>query len=373
MPTDLRHKDRTDQFRILPGKDDGGEPCFCLLVKRTYDIVPGRVCRRAEQDQPFVEIDQYYDLGDPEWATVQYESDLVPFKQATDVVFIAKAHAPQGRQVAELEAAVEIDGHRKAIHVIGDRQCHHRKDKPPLFSEPEPFTQMAIRYEKAYGGWDRKSIPDLPFAYPRNPLGTGLALKNSPEVIEGLRLPNLEDPGDLLTPERLVLEEPARWNDGPLPQGLGWFHKTWYPRCSFVGSIPAFTRPGQALREELLGLVPTDQVALARQFKLPGFDIRFNNGASPGLVRPYLPCGKTIRLTHLDPDEEALAFRLPLEKPAMMLDIGLGENQLDARLFTVCVRCGQRQVDLVWGAVHLYPGVDWLSEMKTLRAEVTQP
>jgi hypothetical protein len=77
-------------------------------------------------------------------------------------------------------------------------------------------------------------------------------------------------------------------------------------------------------------------------------------------------------MTHLDPDEEQLSFRLPLEKPAMMLDIGLGENPLEAGLFTVCVRCGQRQVDLVWGAAHPYPGVDWLPEMKTLRAEVTQ-
>jgi hypothetical protein len=212
MITDPRHMDRTEQFRILPGKDGDGQPCFSLLVKRTYDILPGEgeVCRRAEQDRPFVDVDQYYDQGDPEWAAVEHESDLVPFKQATDVVFIARACAPRGIPVAELTAAVEIEGFHKAIRVIGSRQCHHRKDKSPLFSEPEPFTQMEIRYEKAYGGWDRKSVPDLPFAYPRNPLGTGMALTNSPEVIEGLPLPNLEDPQDPLTPERLVLEEPSR-------------------------------------------------------------------------------------------------------------------------------------------------------------------
>jgi hypothetical protein len=371
MVNHVETENRMDQFRILPGKDANGESLFSVLVKRTYDIVTGQPCRRADRDLPFVETDQYYDSGDPEWATVQYESDLVPFKQATDVVLIAKAHAPQAKPVTHLDVAVEIENLRKVIRVIGKRECRHRKDKPPLFTDPQPFTQMEIRYEKAYGGWDRKSMPDMPFAYPRNPQGTGMVLKNIPAAVEGLVLPNLEDPNDLMTPERVVLQDPNQWNAAPLPQGLGWFHKSWYPRCSFAGSVPAFTRPGQVLREEGLGLVPADQVALARQFKLPGFDTRFNNGASPGLVRPYLRGGEIIRLTHLVADTEQLSFQVPVEKPAVMMDIGLGQNQIIPQLFTVCIRPEQLQVDLVWGAAHIYPGVDWLPEMKTMHAEVT--
>ena len=362
-----------EQFRILPGKDANGEPIFSVLVKRTYDIQPGRVCERAAKPQPFVEVDQYFDSGDPEWLSVQYESDLVPFKTATDVVLIAKAHAPEGKPVDQLDVAVEIDEFRKVIRVVGQRQCRYQKGGVPQFTEPERFTRMEIRYEKAYGGWDHKSIPDLAYAYPRNPLGTGLALKNRPDVIDGLPLPNLEDPQDLLTPERVVLDDPGQWNNAPLPQGLGWFQKTWYPRCSFAGAIPAFARAGQALREEVLGLVPENQVALARQYKLPSFDVRFNNGASTELVRPYLKGGESIRLTHLFADAEQISFQLPVEKPSIMLDIGLGQNQLSPKIFTICIRPEQRQLDLVWGASHIYPGLDWLPEMKRLHAEVTGP
>jgi hypothetical protein len=52
------------------------------------------------------------------------------------------------------------------------------------------------------------------------------------------------------------------------------------------------------------------------------------------------------------------------------LDIGLGENQLSPVLQTVCIRSEDMQLDLIWRGVHSYPGLDWLPEMKQLRAEV---
>jgi len=200
-------------------------------------------------------------------------------------------------------------------------------------------------------------------------MGTGLVLRNAPETVDGLRLPNLEDPDDLLTPERIVLGEPERWNAQPLPQGFGWFQKTWYPRCSFVGSVPGYVNPEEPMREESLGLVPENQVALARQFKLPSFDLRFNTGASHGLSLPYLNGGERVTLLGMTP-EGFLQFALPREKPRIMLDIGLGENTLEAVLHTVCVRVEAMQVDLVWRGAHDYPGVDWLPEMKRMDVKV---
>src|SRR5262249_59745124 len=145
-------------------------------------------------------------------------------------------------------------------------------------------------------GWDLRSNPASPFTYPRNTKGRGVAMRNLPEVVDGLSLPNLEDPRDLLTPERVVLEHRTRWNRQPLPQGFGWFERIWYPRCSFVGAVPGDVDLAEPLREEALGLVPRGQVALARQFKLPSFDVRFNNGASPGLVLPHLAGDEHITL-----------------------------------------------------------------------------
>jgi hypothetical protein len=226
-----------------------------------------------------------------------------------------------------------------------------------------------VQYDRAYGGRDHLSNPEEPFYYPRNDRGVGVVLKNTKETVEGLPLPNIEDPGDLLTPDRVTFEKPERWSEQPLPDGLGWFQRTWYPRCSFTGAFPAYVDIDTVLREETLGLVPKGQIALSRQFKLPSFDVRFNNGASRGLVLPYLSSEETFRLTNLTPGG-SLVFQLSGEAPSIMLDIGLGENQLEPFLHTVCLRLEEMQVDLVWRGAHSYPGLDWLPEMKKLAAEV---
>jgi hypothetical protein len=357
-------------YAVLLGNDDKARPIFSVVTKRTYDIQHGKRLVRAEKTAPLIQADQYYDDGDPEWATVKYETDLATFKVATDVVVIGKAFSPGGKPVAQLDVGVDVNGRRKMLKVFGDRQCLYRPNSAPAFTDPVPFTEMPVQYERAYGGKDIKSIPKEPFYYPRNYLGLGVVMKNLKESVEGLCLPNIEDPGDLLTPDRVVLGEPERWNDQPLPDGLGWFQRTWYPRCSFVGAIPSYVDVDTPIREEKLGMVPKGQVALSRQFKLPSFDVRFNTGASRGMAMPYLSGQETFRLSNLTPSG-SLAFQLPEEKPGIMLDVGLGEKVLDPVLHTVCVRLEEMQVDLVWRGAHLYPGLDWLPEMKKRNVEIS--
>ena len=359
----------TELKAIVQGKDDTGQTLFSVLVKRTYDIHTGGRVVRTEKARSLVQIDEYYDDGEPEWATVKYETDFAPFKLATDVVVIGKAFAPGGGPVAQLDVTVEVADHRKTVRVTGDRHCLYRENAHPVFSDPVQFIELPIRYDRAYGGRDIVSNPEEPFYYPRNDLGVGVALKNTKETVEGLPLPNIEDPGDLLTPDRVIFDKPDRWSGQPLPDGFGWFQRTWYPRCSFTGAFPAYVDIDTVLREERLGLVPKGQIALSRQFKLPSFDVRFNNGASRGLVLPYLDGDETFRLTNLTP-AGSLIFQLPGEAPSIMLDIGLGENELEPFLHTVCVRLEEMQVDLVWRGAHPYPGLDWLPEMKKLAAEV---
>jgi hypothetical protein len=315
-------------------------------------------------------VDEYYDGGDPETSTVQYETDLSPYKLATDVVLLGRAYAPKGTAVAAMDVALSVAGHTKTIRVIGDRRCVHRAGGVPGFTAPEPFTEMELRYERAYGGEDLLSTPATPFYYPRNHRGTGVALSNLREVVEGLRLPNLEDPVDLLTPERVVIGSAERWNDQPLPQGFGWFQKTWYPRCSFVGAVPGLMDPDTVLKEERLGLVPKGQLALARRFQLPGYDVRFNNGASLGLALPYLAGTESIALSGLTPDG-SLSFSLPAERPGIALDVGAGPGELAVVLHTVCIRLDAMQLDLVWRGAYAYPGVDWLTQMTRLVVEVS--
>ncbi len=361
--------DAEERFTIVPTKNENSEPVFVVLAKRTYDIRPKQPLVRAEPTPPFIEVDVYYDEADPEHSTVKYESELAPFKLATDVVVVGKAHAPGGRPAQSVDVTIEVAGQRKVVRVLGDRRCNFRENRAPTFTDPEKFTEMEMRYERAYGGKDLRSNPQLPFFYPRNHKGTGVAVKNVKDVVEGLVLPNLEDPQDLLTPERVIIQEPERWNAQPLPQGIGWFQPTWYPRCSFVGAMPAYVGPDDVMREEKLGIVPKGQIALARQLKLPGYDVRFNSGASLGLVVPFLKGNETLRLSNLSPEGE-LAFSLPGERPRITLDIGQGEQELAPVMHTLCLHMDAMQADIIWRGALPYPGIDWIPQMKTLVARV---
>lgn len=357
-------------FAIQPGQDASGTPVFSLLTKRTYDIVPGEAARRASEDQPPRPIDEYWDMGDARTTTVKFEAELAPFKALTDVVFVGKALAPAGKAVHTLDVGLQVEGvGSKIVRVIGNRTCRFQPGRPPLFTDPMPFTEMEIRYDLAYGGKDKRGPGGQPWPYPRNDMGKGVVLKNTKEGVEGLELPCIEDPTDLLTPESLVLDAPEAWPRMPMPAGLGWFQRTWYPRSFFAGAVPGSIAPGTVTKEEHQGHVMKDHIALAKSLKLPGFHPRFLQGASPGLAFPPLSGGESIKLKGLTA-EGLLQFRLPGEVPRMVLDIGFGPKTLEPVLHSVIIRGEDRQVDLVWRGSQPYPGLEWLAEMKTLEAEV---
>lgn len=356
-------------FEIVPGKNEREEHVFSVLVKRSYTIKSGGAVVRRDHDHELRKIDHYYDNGDPEWSTVQYEYELAPYKPSVDVVVIGKAYAPKGKPAQEMRASVRVGDREKSVVVFGDRQCHYRDKGSPIFSDPEPFTEMEVRYERAYGGRDEKSIPEIPFHYPRNFMGKGVALRNLKAVIDGLPLPNIEDPTDLLTPERILIEEPQRWHQQPLPQGFGWRQRTWYPRCALLGAYPAFTDVGTVTAEERMGLLPRNNIARAKQFKLPTFEAHFNNGAPFGLLFTQLQGNEAVALHGLTPDG-LLEFSLPGDIPSIVLDIGRGERQLESRLHTVSIRPDDMELDLIWRGAQVHEGYSWLPHMKRLHAEV---
>lgn len=356
------------QVAVAPTTDEDGGPVFSVLAKRTYAIRAGGPAERVE-DRPLLESDVYYGSGDPETCSVRYEAETAPYKLETDVVLVGSAFAPQGDPVRSMTVSVRVGGHRHDVRIVGDRRCLYRPDRPPEVTDPEPFTELPLRYERAYGGRDAASDPEMPFVYPRNHVGRGIAVRNTRESVDGLPLPNLEDPDDPLTPDRVVLGDPARWPGQPLPRGVGWFAKTWYPRCSFLGVVPGPVALDTVMPEERMGLVPEGQVAAARRRQLPAFDVRFNNGASVGLALPFLAGDEAVELSGVVPSGD-LAFRLPGEVPSMALDIGSGPEELTPVLHTVLFRMEEWEMDLVWRGALEYPGVEWLPEMTKLEPRV---
>jgi hypothetical protein len=360
---------RTEMFAIVPGRNDRGEHVFCVILKRTYRIGAAGAVERAERDHEFLRIDQYYEDGDPEWSTVEYEAELAPYKPSTDVVVIGSAHAPDGLPTQQMSVGVQVGSRKKSLLVSGDRHCAYREGQLPLFTDPVPFTRMAINYQRAYGGRDERSIPDIPFHYPRNFMGKGMVLRNVQHSVDGLALPNIEDPQDPLTPERLFMGEPERWHLQPLPQGFGWRQRTWYPRCALLGVYPPFTAPGTVTAEERMGLVPRNHIALAKQSRLPPLESHFNNGASLGLIFSNFQHDSEIVLTGLTP-AGTLKFALPADMPRIGLDVGSGMQALEPRLHTVSVRPDAAELDMIWRGAYVYPGYAWLPNMKRLHAEV---
>ena len=352
----------------MPGRNDRGEYIFSVIVKRSYSVNADGSTQRCETSG-LRKVDRYYEDGDPEWATVQYESELAPYKPWTDVVIIGKAYAPGGIPTQHMLVEVTVGERRKVLAISGHRECRYRHDADPLITEPEPFEEMEIRYERAYGGRDEKTVPDVPFIYPRNFLGTGVVLRNLKEVIDGLIMPNIEDPQDVLSAERILIQEPERWHLQPLPQGLGWRHRTWYPRAALLGSYPPFIAAGTITCEEELGLLPRNYFALAKQSRLKPYEAHFNNGASYGMIFREFRGDEPVTLQGLT-REGRLQFSLPAETPIIGLDTGQGLEQLKPQLHTVSIRPEQRQLDLIWRGASVFADYAWLSKMTRLHAEV---
>lgn len=351
----------------LPGQSPDGRHILGVLVKRSFTIRPGQRCSRAAEDVPLVPGDEHF--GDPMNTVVKHESDFVPFKLATDVVVNATAFAPDGRATQEVEAAVSVGPVAKRVLVIGNRVAHHREGRVPAFSEPVPFEAMPVRYDLAFGGVDVRSDPTCASAYGRNHLGLGFMIRNAREVVDGQPLPNIEDPLDRLTPERICCGHFIHMDQLPMPQGFGWISKYWRPRALLAGVMPADQKLARELRAAFRKAVPRDQLEMYDQTELPPMDFRFFNGASPGLALPYLVGDEPVSLANLTPQGE-LNFHLPGEMPRIVLDIGFGPAAPDVVLQTVMVRPEEGEVDLVWRGAVEYPGPDWLPEMQRFHLEI---
>jgi hypothetical protein len=371
MPSASGIVDRAAQARgvtvVLPGQTPAGEYILSVLLKRSYDIVPNGVCRRAERDKALIAGDVPWD--DPMNSSVRYESDFIPFKLATDVVFNGKAYAPRGIPAASFIASLQVGDQRKRIAVLGDRVARFVPDGAPTFTDPSPFLTMELRYELAYGGIDVYSDKSTAYPYPRNPMGRGFVVMNSARSVDRLGLPNLEDPGAQLTPEQLCLGDYRKWEEQPFPAGLGWFPKTWLPRAQLAGILPADRAVERELRQAYAKLVPVAQREAYLKNGLPDMNFRFFNGASPGLVFPNLGAGEEVVAENLS-SEGKTSFRLPSEKPSLGLDIGFGVQEPEVAVQTVMIRMEDGEVDLVWRAAVPYPGPDWLPQMRKMEVLV---
>jgi hypothetical protein len=184
-------------------------------------------------------------------------------------------------------------------------------------SAPQPFHQLPLRWEYAYGGMDT-SNPKRAAHEPRNPLGRGVAasrkkLKHQPG-------PQIEDPEELISS---TLKRPA-------PAGVGAIGPHFAPRVQYAGTYD------DRWEKERMPLPPLD------------FDERHNQVAAPGLICPSpLHGGERVELVGLH-EEGPAQFDLP------KLSFHVGSQTLQARqehrpmLDTVLLEPNERSFELTW-------------------------
>ncbi|WP_153817318.1 DUF2169 domain-containing protein [Polyangium spumosum] len=127
-----------------------------------------------------------------------------------EIVVNGRCFAPGGVPRAASSVRVKLGAVDKTLYVVGDRVW-----KRGVPSEPQPFTEMPITWETAFGG------PD----FPDNPLGKGASPVRT-EAGEVHPMPNVEYPGKLLQSPR----------ERPAPASFGPIDLTWPQRFSKVGT-----------------------------------------------------------------------------------------------------------------------------------------
>lgn len=313
--------------RPLNANTTAGGPCISLLAKRTYVLDAYGSAGVPAKEQAPLRSNAIHD-GDAN-GLLFADTDAWPYKLRTDIVVHGHVYAHGTRR--QVDAAVLVGAMRRDLWVTGDRRCARAANGAVLFSEPEPFDRMPLGYDRAYGGYDHGSeamhpnlfeaIGDsLPegtdpktyslCSYPRNRHGRGYRLASSSTPIDEVLLPNIEDPADLLRPDRVIVPDPLAWWRQPIPAGTSWLHHGYFARCVYMGVQPFWRPLPDALPEFGRGYLPEDVRSIDVMRGDP-WVFGFQSGASLGLQLSGVTGGSVIRLIGLHPELREVGVMIP--------------------------------------------------------------
>jgi hypothetical protein len=357
----MTRKPERNHYDAQVGLDPSGShlPSFAYaLVKFTYAIENGATV--LTEPEPLL-----YDIwSNPDLPKFQVGSDYWFDKPATDVVVRGYAMAVDGRPFQSSSVSVRVADRVKRIAVFGQRVVEWSKNGTASFSAPEPVDKVPLLYQLAYGGFDpRVPIPaeqaedyqrlleegqayDHPGLYPRNPVGKGyIAL---PGPVEGLELPNLEDPSDLLRPERLCAGAPELWYRQPLPYCFEPMVGLTFPRVRYMGMEPWYPAPhGADLPEVARGFCPPNLPASLAQNE--SLAITFLQEASLGMAFATPLAGQPVEVQGMHPEMRSLNFVVP--PPPRLEMVVEGQRQpVEARLTNLTLLPHEKRFSVTYAA-----------------------
>lgn len=201
-----------------------GRELLIVVGKATYDIPsePEEKPRLSDEQVPLVEADEF--TGEPGLSALLYETDYAHKKPFCDVLFNGKAYTRSGHPEMKTPVMISVDKWSKAFAVTGTR--FWRKQLLTVRpSNPEPFIEMPISYDNAFGGLDNsKENPNDVKTFLTNPVGMGFSYYQ--KNIDGMPICNTEEIGNPVKVPR------GKYN----PMALGPIGRSWTPRYTYAGT-----------------------------------------------------------------------------------------------------------------------------------------
>jgi hypothetical protein len=344
-----------------------GRPALALIAKRAYQL-SGAVLRPESEQPPIRQEPETAPSRNP--GALDYlvhDSDLfAAARPLCDILVRGSAHAIRG-PVKTLDTAVQIGSMKKIVRATGERSILLDGQGRLRFSEAEPFTSMPLTWDNAYGGRDKRAetvlFPlkqgrfgraaedDAPrlIGYPRNTAGRGFFIDIQRERLEGARLPNLDDPEDPITPDRLLAKGPLDWLDRPAAAVYSAMDVLTFPRAVFFVA-PAFEPPTRPVREVRLGALREEDFK-GQDIRAPKLDLRAAQSAPAGLSLSLTGRARAS-LWNLWPGRETVEIDLPPEVPQLILEPpGCLPAELKPMLKTVLFEPDDGRVVLTWSGV----------------------
>lgn len=282
-------------------------PELTLIVKGVFSLAPGRPVEAVKDltRRGFLRAERFAPSDVRREGACLYGGDFADFKLNAEVLLQGSCHVPGGKARTECPVKVSLGDWSKSLRVVGPRRFKSGLGKG--ISEPEPFTEMPIVYDNAFGG------P----GYAQNPVGKGHKTDE---------LPTVEHPGDLITTrtERLV------------PAGFGPLNPAWPQRAAKVGRAY-----GKKWVEERAPY-------FAEDFHFSYFSAAPADQQLPGFVRG----DEELHLQNLHPDAPLFSTRLPgLRVRVFVRDVKEQVREVGLSLDTVLCDLNGGLLHLTWRGV----------------------
>lgn len=299
------------QLALFPNLQ--GVDSLYIIVKATFNI--GQKWTLVDEQPPLQAEDQFWG-DDPTISSIKRASEIHINKPATDVVLLGHAKSTEAKEMNKMDVSLKVGHVKKTIRVFGDRYWDNGK-----ISSPQYFNSMPLVYEKAFGGINKKE-DKIVASEDRNPVGCGFVGKCKAREMQGLAVPNLEDPRQLL----------QQFGDIVVPAGFSFISPNWQPRVSFAGTYD------ERWQKKRAPYLPED------------FDLRFFNMAHPDLIYPgYIVGGEPVNINGVHP-AGALQFNLPTVVLSANVAIKSRVETPVFNLETLLIETDKLQLSMTWNA-----------------------